>query len=328
VSRSAAGARAALAWPSMAEKSELIVLVPDEVGERALAALDGVRAVRYDESAGPEGLPPEAADAEVLVPGFLAQDAAARMIGACPKVRLVQLLSAGAEKFVGHLPEGVALSDCKGAHGGVTAEWVLATVLAVVRELPAFVRNQLTGHWDQHITDTLLGKRILLVGAGDLAEQTSRRLAPFDVGPITLVGSRAREGVHGTDELPDLLPQADVVVLLVPLTDATRGLVDAAFLAAMPDGAILVNAARGPVVQTDALVAELVAERLRAAVDVTDPEPLPADHPLWSAPNLLLTPHVGGSVPGHLDRAYRVVVTQLEAVRDGGDPPNLVVGQY
>ncbi len=312
----------------MAENSELIVLVPDEVGERALAALDGVRPVRYDESAGPEGLPPEAAEAEVLVPGFLAQDAAAAMMQACPKLRLVQLLSAGAEKFVGHLPEGVALSDCKGAHGGVTAEWVLATVLAVVREIPSFVRNQLSGTWDQHVTDTLLGKRVLLVGAGDLAEQTSRRLAPFDVGSVTLVGSRAREGVHGVDELPDLLPEADVVVLLVPLTDATRGLVDADFLAAMADGAILVNAARGPVVVTDALLAELQSERLRAAVDVTDPEPLPADHPLWSAPNLLLTPHVGGSVPGHLDRAYRVVVTQLEAVRAGEDPPNLVVGQY
>jgi phosphoglycerate dehydrogenase-like enzyme len=312
----------------VAEKSELIVLVPDEVGERALAALEGVRPVRYDESAGPEGLPPESAEAEVLIPGFLSQDAAAAMIQACPKVRLVQLLSAGAEKFVGHLPKGVALSDCRGAHGGVTAEWVLAVVLAVVREIPAFVRNQLSGTWDQHVTDTLTGKHVLLVGAGDLAEQTARRLAPFDVGSVTRVGTRAREGVHGVDELPDLLPEAGVVVLLVPLTDATRGLVDAGFLARMADGAILVNAARGPVVDTDALLAELQAGRLRAAVDVTDPEPLPADHPLWSAPGLLLTPHVGGSVPGHLERAYRVVVTQLEAVLAGQDPPNLVVGQY
>lgn len=312
----------------MAENSTLTVLVPDEVGEHALASLEGVRAVRYDGSAGPNGLPPESAEAEVLIPGFLAQDAATAMIRACPKVRLVQLLSAGAEKFIGHLPDGVALSDCRGAHGGVTAEWVLATLLAVLREIPGFVRDQQSARWDQHLTDTLLGKRILIVGAGDLAEHTSRRLAPFDVGSVTLVGTRAREGVHGTAELPDLLPDADVVVLLVPLTDTTRGLVDADFLAAMADGAVLVNGARGPIVVTDALLAELQAGRLRAAIDVTDPEPLPAEHPLWAAPNLLLTPHVGGSVPGYLDRAYRVVTSQIEAVRAGQDPPNLVVGQY
>jgi phosphoglycerate dehydrogenase-like enzyme len=142
------------------------------------------------------------------------------------------------------------------------------------------------------------------------------------------VGRRARDGVHATSELPDLLGDHDVVVLLIPLTDETRGMVDADFLAAMPDGALLVNAARGPVVDTDALLAELRAERLRAVVDVVDPEPLPADHPLWAAPNLLITPHVGGSVPGHLERAYRVVHTQLEAVARGEDPPNLVVAGY
>ena len=309
-------------------ENTLTVLVPDEVGERELAKIDGIRPVRYDESKGPEGLPREAAEAQVFVPGFLGQDEARQLIESCPKLRLVQLLSAGAEKFVGMLPDGVALSDCRGAHGGVTAEWVLAAILAVLREIPEFVRNQVDAHWDQHLTDTLTGKSVLLVGAGDLAEQATRRLEPFDVGPITLVGTRARDGVHGVDELPDLLPRHDITVLLVPLTDSTRGLVDAEFLAAMPDGALLVNAARGPVVDTDALLAELRSGRLRAAVDVTDPEPLPADHPLWTAPNLLITPHVGGSVPGHLDRAYRVVVPQLEAVVAGEDPPNLVVGQY
>ncbi|WP_433799463.1 2-hydroxyacid dehydrogenase [Actinomycetospora sp. CA-084318] len=306
----------------------LTVLVPDEVGERELARVDGVRVVRYDEDAGVDGLPAEAAQAQVFVPGFLGADAARDLLDACPQVRLVQLLTAGAEKFVGALPDGVALSDCKGAHGGVTAEWVLAAILAVLREIPEFVRHQVAAHWDQHLTDTLTGKSVLLVGAGDLAEQTGRRLEPFDVGPVTLVGSRAREGVHGVDELPDLLPDHDITVLLVPLTDTTRGMVDAAFLAAMPDGALLVNAARGPVVDTDALLAELTSGRLRAAVDVTDPEPLPADHPLWRAPNLLITPHVGGSVPGHLERAYRIVVPQIEAVVAGEDPPNLVVGQY
>lgn len=303
----------------------LTVLVPDEEGERALADLDGLRLVRYDPRA---ELPPEAAGAAVFVPGFLSADDSLSLLAQCPEVRLVQLLTAGAEAWVGRMPDGVALADCQGAHGGVTAEWVLAGLLAILREIPTFVRNQDAAHWDQHVTDTLTGKRILLVGAGDLAEQTARRLATFDVATITRVGRRARDGVHATSELPALLGDHDVTVLLLPLTDETRGLVDAAFLAAMPDGAVLVNAARGPVVVTDALVTELSSRRLRAVVDVVDPEPLPADHPLWSAPNLLLTPHVGGSVPGHLERAYRVVHAQLAAVLRGEDPPNLVRGQY
>jgi len=302
------------------------VLVPHDEGMRALADIDGLELVRYDEQA--EDLPDAAAHAQVLVPGFLATSDALRLVERCPALNLVQLLSAGAEMWVGRLPEGVRLSDCQGAHGGVTAEWALAAILAVLREIPVFVRAQDEERWDQHVTDTLTGKRVLLVGAGDLADQTARRLDPFDVASVTRVGRRARDGVHATSELPELLGEADVVVLLVPLTDETRGLVDADFLAAMPDGALLVNAARGPVVDTDALLAELSAQRLRAVVDVVDPEPLPADHPLWRAPNLLITPHVGGSVPGHLERAYRVVHTQLEAVARGEDPPNLVVDGY
>lgn len=302
------------------------VLVPHDEGMRALADIDGLELVRYDEQA--EDLPDAAAHAQVLVPGFLATSDALRLVERCPALNLVQLLSAGAEMWVGRLPEGVRLSDCQGAHGGVTAEWALAAILAVLREVPVFVRAQDEERWDQHVTDTLTGKRVLLVGAGDLADETARRLDPFDVASVTRVGRRARDGVHATSELPELLGEADVVVLLVPLTDETRGLVDADFLAAMPDGALLVNAARGPVVDTDALLAELSAQRLRAVVDVVDPEPLPADHPLWRAPNLLITPHVGGSVPGHLERAYRVVHTQLEAVARGEDPPNLVVDGY
>jgi phosphoglycerate dehydrogenase-like enzyme len=119
-------------------------------------------------------------------------------------------------------------------------------------------------------------------------------------------------------------PAFDACVLIVPLTDATRGLADARFLAAMPDGAVLVDAARGPVVDTGALTAELVAGRLRAALDVTDPEPLPAGHPLWDVPGLLLTPHVAASVPRSLKRAYRVVAEQPAHVARGESPPNPV----
>jgi phosphoglycerate dehydrogenase-like enzyme len=303
---------------------DTVVLVPYDEGIAALEAVPGVTAVRYD----PDGpLPGEASTAQVLVPPFLASTQVVRLVEQLPELRLVQLLTAGAENWIGRLPEHVALSDCRGAHGGATAEWIVAVVLAVYRELPGFVRDQDARAWNQHFTEELAGKRVLLVGAGDLAENTARRLAPFEV-TTTLVGRRARDGVHGIDEVHALLPDHDVAVLMVPQTDQTRGLVDARFLAAMPDGALLVNAARGPVVDTAALVAELQAGRLRAALDVTDPEPLPADHPLWSAPGLLLTPHVGGSVPGGRRRAFAIVADQLAAFARGDDPPNLVVDGY
>ena len=178
-------------------------------------------------------------------------------------------------------------------------------------------------------TDELAGKRVLIVGAGSIGAAVQARLAPFEVD-FTLVARTPRpaEGVYGVDELPGLLPEADVVVLLVPLTEQTRGLVDEKFLAAMPDGALLVNAARGPVARTSALVSELASGRLRAALDVTDPEPLPADHPLWELPNVLLTPHVAGSVRGLLPRAYRLVGAQLRRFVTGEPLANRVVDGY
>ncbi|MHA6796042.1 2-hydroxyacid dehydrogenase [Pseudonocardia bannensis] len=304
--------------------ADVRVLVPHSEGLDALADVPGVVAVRYD----PDGdLPAEAASAQVLVPPFLATGEAVAMVDRLPELRLVQLLTAGAESWVGKLPDGVALSDCRGAHGGVTAEWIVAVLLAIYRHLPDFVRAQDEARWDYHPTDELLGARVLIVGAGDVAENTVRRLAPFEV-ETTLVGRRARDGVHGIDEVLDLLPQHDACVVIVPLTDDTRGLVDARFLAAMPDGAVFVNAARGPVVDTDALTAELTSGRLRAAVDVTDPEPLPSDHPLWKAPGLLLTPHVGGSVPGAMRRAYGIAREQIAAFARGEQPPNLVENGY
>ncbi len=303
---------------------DIVVLVPDEEGAAALADVEGIEVVRYD----PEGdLPDAATRAQVLIPPFLAGPAAMPVVQRLPELRLVQLLTAGAEAWVGRLPDGVALSDCRGAHGGATAEWIVGALVAVYRHFPQFVRAQDARRWDYHRTEELAGKRVLIVGAGDVAEQTVRRLAPFDV-QTTLVGRRARPGVHGIDEVHDLLPHHDACVVIVPLTDETRGLVDAAFLAAMPDGSLLVNAARGPVADTGAITAELTSGRLRAALDVTDPEPLPADHPLWAAPGLFLCPHIGGSVPGGLRRAYQVAAEQIAAYARGERPPNLVEGGY
>ncbi|NIH84967.1 2-hydroxyacid dehydrogenase [Amycolatopsis granulosa] len=300
------------------------VLVPDEDGVHALRELAGVRPVRYSWR---EPLPAEAAEAEVLVPGAHRPEERATVLGALPNLKLIQLLSAGAENWIGTVPDGVLLSTCRGAHGGSTAEWVVAVLLSIYRELPGFAAGQAARRWDPHATGTLQDKRVLVVGAGDLGRQLERRLVAFDA-QVTMVGVTGRDGVHAVDELPALLPGHDVAVLVVPLTSRTRGMAGAEFLSAMPDGAILVNAARGPVVDTAALLAELRAGRLRAALDVTDPEPLPADHPLWTASNVVLTPHVAGSVTGSQRRSYAVVAAEIARYAGGELPHNLVRGEY
>jgi phosphoglycerate dehydrogenase-like enzyme len=300
------------------------------------------------------GEPPAAvAQTQFWVPQMLS-DALEHVLAALPALEVVQLVTAGADAFVGRLPDGVLLCDARGVHGGSTSEWVLAVLLASVRSLPRFVHAQAERRWDYTFTDELAGKRVLVVGAGDVGGQIRRKLLTFDA-EVTMVARRARPAddpdssgdpgsgdpgrasgsggagspaVHGVDELPALLPSADVVVVVVPLTAATRGLVDAAFLARMPAGALLVNGARGPVVDTDALTAELRSGRLQAAVDVTDPEPLPPDHPLWDMPGLLLTPHVAGSVHGFPRRAYALVREQLGRWVAGEPLLNQVVDGY
>ncbi|WP_067688937.1 2-hydroxyacid dehydrogenase [Nocardia jejuensis] len=300
------------------------VLVPDDYGLSAVSRLPGARAVRFTPG---DPLPVGADEAEILVPGFLVGPDAVRMVSALPKLRFVQLLTAGAESWVGKLPEGVALSIARGAHGASTAEWALTGLLTVYREFTEFATAQREHRWIQHQTDSLHGKRILIVGAGNLADEMRRKLEPFDT-EVSVVGTHAREGVHGVDELPSLLGDFDVVVLVVPVTSQTTGMVDAAFLSRMSDGAILVNAARGPVVRTEDLLTELQSRRLRAILDVTDPEPLPPSHPLWDAPGLLLTPHVGGSSRGSRQRGWAIATEEIGRYLAGEPLQNLVRGEY
>src|SRR5882757_7358535 len=212
-----------------------VICLPDADAVRLVDARpDGVEVVTWDGS----GAPPD--DVEFWVPTYMFADAARRdaAFAAMPKLRVIQLVSAGAEVWVGHVPPGVLLCDGRGVHGGSTAEWALTAILAVLREFPRFVRAQEAHRWDPVTADELAGKRVLVVGAGDLGENVAARLRAFEASP-TMVARRARDGVHGVDELPRLLPSADIVVLVVPLTADTRGLADAAFLAAMADGALL-----------------------------------------------------------------------------------------
>lgn len=305
------------------------VWIPHERGRAVLGELPGVT---VEVARGPQQLPGDPAGVRFWVPPFLGGADAVALGSRLPDLQVVQLLTAGAESWIGQLPVGVTLCDARGVHDIGTAEWVVTAILSRLRRFDTLARAQARREWaytEVAPTDELAGKRVLIVGAGSIGAAVRARLAPFEV-TFTLVARTARpdEGVHAVDELPALVPQADVVVLLVPLTEQTRGMVDAAFLAAMPDGALLVNAARGPVVRTADLVAELTTGRICAALDVTDPEPLPADHPLWTLPNVLITPHVGGSVRGLLPRAYRLVAEQLRRFVAGQPLDNVVTDGY
>jgi len=240
-----------------------------------------------------------------------------------PRLRWVQSLTAGTEHLAGRIPEGVTLCSGRGIHGTSTAELALTLILASLRGVPDFVRDQDRQEWRQVSHPALADRRVLIIGYGDIGAAIERRLLPFEVD-VVRVARTARDGVHGMGEVPALLPDADVVVLGVPLTDETRRLVDATFLAAMKDGALLVNVARGGVVDTDALVAALTTGRITAALDVTDPEPPPPGHPLWTAPGLLLSPHVGGPTSAFEPRARALVREQLALFVEGRPLRNVV----
>jgi phosphoglycerate dehydrogenase-like enzyme len=277
-----------------------------------------------------DGMPSDPATVELWVPPLPSAGGGPHLLDRFGGLSVVQLLTAGADGWIGRVPDGVTLCTARGVHASSVSEWVLTAILSSLRAFPAFQREQEARRWSptRNVpTDELAGKRVLLLGTGAIGEATAVRLAPFEVS-LTRVGRTARAGVHGVDELPGLLPGADIVVLLVPLTEQTHGLVDADFLAALPDGALLVNAARGPLVRTDALVAELATGRITAALDVTDPEPLPHDHPLWTMPNALVTPHAGGKVRGALRRQYGLVGDQIRRYASGRPLANAVTGTY
>lgn len=306
----------------MVSAARLKVLVPEGLGLDFSDAPSTIETVGYDPG---EPWPSEHLDATVVVVGYDNAPAVGARFKDLTSLRLVQTLNAGYEQWEPLLPAGVMLSNGRGAHGGSSAEWVMAALLTIYRDLARFNQQQSDGVWRGRNTETLIGKRVVVLGAGDLATNLASRLAPFETD-VVLVGRRARPGVHALADVDELLPNADVVVAVLPDSPATRDVVNADFLAKLPDGAVVVNAGRGGSVDTDALLAELTSGRLRAALDVTNPEPLPEGHPLWSAPGLLLTPHVAGSVHGGWQRAWTIALRQIEVFAGGGTPSNLVAG--
>ena len=283
--------------------------------------------LRYEVVDPTEHVPDSVAEVEVYVPPYQMKPAVADVLPRMTSLRLVQTLSAGVDNVRARIPDGVTLCNGRGIHDASTAELALTLTLASLRGIPGFVRAQERHEWTFGWHPALADRRVLIVGYGAIGEAIERRLAPFEV-EVVRVARTARAGVHAIDELPALLPDADVVVLVVPLTKATRGLVDAEFLARMKEGALLVNVARGAVVVTDDLVAALHSGRISAATDVTEVEPLPADHALWSAPNLLVSPHVGGSSSAMWPRAHRLVREQLTRYAAGQPLANVMAGDY
>jgi phosphoglycerate dehydrogenase-like enzyme len=244
------------------------------------------------------------------------------------RTRLVQSQSIGYDGIAAHLPRGHAFANAASVHEASTAELAVALTLASQRRIPAFVRAQDEGRWAPEFATSLADRRVLLLGYGGVGKAIAARLAPFEV-ELVAVASRAREEegmpVHGVSELSTLLPDADIVITSLPAGEATNKIIDDAFLSALPDGALVVNVGRGSLVDTDALVDHVRRGRVRAALDVTEPEPLPADHPLWSLPGVLISPHVGGASTAMEPRIARLVRTQIERMLAGEPPLNVVI---
>ncbi|WDF32190.1 2-hydroxyacid dehydrogenase [Arthrobacter agilis] len=302
------------------------VSVPTADLREALAdASPDVDVVLWDFRSPPEGCDPGRLDAAVLpYTGRAHLDGA---LDAATNLRLVHTQSTGFDGIADLVGPDVAIATASGVHAAATAELAVGLALASLRGIDDAVRQQAEGVWRSERYSGLADRRVLLVGVGGIGEEIRRRLVTFEA-EVTRVGSAAREDelgqVHGSDELVRLAPDHDVVIVITPLTDATRGLIGSEVLAALPDGALVVNVARGAVVDTEALTTEVLSGRLKAALDVVDPEPLPEGHPLWSAPGAIITPHVGGNTGAFPPRILALLRKQIALLGKGEKPLNLV----
>lgn len=297
----------------------LIALLPDDVRPSSTTVEVAV--------IGPDGVD-DVVDLDRIgffVPPYMGPVGNLEMIARMPNLEVVQLLTAGYESALPYLRSGVCLCNAGSVHDASTSELAVALILASLRGIDDFARAMPDGQWLHGRRTALADRRVVVIGAGGVGRAIGQRLAPFEAD-VVLVGRTSREGVLASADLPSLLPSADVVVLAVPLTEATTHLVDDAFLSRLPPGALVVNVARGAVVDTDALLVHVSSGRIRAALDVTDPEPLPPDHPLWLAPGVLISPHVGGNTSAFLPRARRLVDAQVRRWAAGEPLLHVVAG--
>ncbi|MFX1818556.1 2-hydroxyacid dehydrogenase [Pseudarthrobacter sp. CC4] len=301
----------------------LRIALPDQKLVDALGPAAGVEFFVWDFSG-----PAPAGRLDIVVPPYMRGPEVLAALESV-EIGLVQSQSIGYDGVADVLPAGCLFANAAGVHETSTAELALGMMIASQRGMADFARNQATGTWDNRQRPSLADRRVLLVGYGGVGKAIEARLLPFET-QVTRMASREREDaggkIFGIDSLYEQLPLHDIVVVSVPLSEQTKQLVDAKFLAAMPDGALLVNVARGPVADTDALLAETSSGRLRAALDVTDPEPLPADHPLWTSPGVLITPHVGGASSAMFPRMVRLIKQQIGLMLEGKEPVNVVLG--
>ncbi|WP_458115225.1 2-hydroxyacid dehydrogenase [Arthrobacter sp. D2-10] len=303
------------------------VSVPDrDLLDALQPAPGGLDLVVWDFKDAPVGADLE--DIDVAILPYMQRGDLSDQLQSAPALKLVQTQSTGYEGVAEMAGDGVAVCSAAGVHAAATAEMAVGLAIASLRGIDVAVRNQREGQWKPARYPGLADRSVLLLGVGGIGEEIAKRLDPFEV-ELTRVGSTARSDergqVHGSDELLELAARHDVLIVITPLSDSTRGLVGREVLAALPDGALVVNVARGPVVDSEALTAEVVSGRLRAAVDVFDPEPIPAGHPLWSAENAIITPHNGGNTGAFWPRIVRLLRRQLEALAAGQEPANLVV---
>ena len=255
---------------------------------------------------------------------YMGDEASVALIAQLPRLRVVQSLSSGVDNVLDSVPGQVTLCNGSGLHHEEgTAELAVSLILASLRQIPTFALQQSRRSWHHLRTDSLEGKRVLLVGYGHIGQGIEQRLQPFGA-QVMRVSRTARDGVAPLPQLPRLAAGADILVGCIALTPETRGLISGDVLAALPAGALVVNVARGPLVDAAALAGELTKGRLRAALDVTDIEPLPADRPEWALPNVLITPHIGGDTFVFAQRAPGFVADQAERHLTGQPLANIV----
>jgi phosphoglycerate dehydrogenase-like enzyme len=302
----------------------LIVSVPTQKLAADLGDLpDGVEVVVW-----PMDGPAPRERFDLVVPPYMQMARVLARLEGVP-TRLVQSQSIGYEGVADILPAGLLFANAASVHETSTAELAIGLTIAAQRHIDDFARDTTAGRWAPVFTQSLADRRVLVLGYGGVGKAVVARLLPFEVD-LTVVASRARteDGmpIHGVDELPGLLGSAEIVIVTLPGGESTRHIVDDAFLGALPDGALVVNVGRGSLIDTDALVDHVQRGRVRAALDVTEPEPLPEGHPLWTLPGVLVSPHVGGASSAMSPRIARLVRAQIDRMVAGEAPLNVVIG--